>query len=76
MMKYVKLRKCRLAQDELSQENNGSGANYTANTSTKQSGDDMGKVKGLVEAMHRAITRREQLRQQKQPPSVDGGSQI
>lgn len=65
-MKYLRLHKCRLPQDEpcdLSIETR-SITGYGTSIGSKQSGDDIGKVKGFVKAMERVIKTREP----RQPP--------
>lgn len=70
-MKYLRLHKCRLPQDEpcgLSIETK-SITGYGTSIGGKQSGDDIGKVKGFVEAMERVF----KIREPKQPPQEASG---
>lgn len=66
-MKYQRLHKSRLPQDEpcdFSGTETRSITGCGTSIGIKQSGDDIGKVKGFVEAMERVI----KSRQPRQPP--------
>ncbi|GFS43011.1 hypothetical protein Acr_00g0082970 [Actinidia rufa] len=70
-MKYSRLHKCRLPQDDPYDLSLETGIGHGTSTGSKQSGDDTHKVKGLAKAMERVMKTRElRYKQQQQPSNV------
>ena len=72
-MKYLRLHKCRLPQDEPCDVSIETGIGHGTSIGSKQSGDDTHKVKGLVKAMERIMKTRELRYKQQQQPSSNVG---